>query len=158
MEITFKNKIVLVTGASRGIGAATAQLFAESGATIPGAALREMRKIVELWGSFWSNSIDKNGNVIATDDAVSRIYQKVREWGQSSTLIEKAALMQWRPKQGDGFALKMHAIFALGHGPALLGYHPDVEEWYKRRTSYTLPSPALAMKGKQLPLIVAKSS
>ena len=34
MEISFNNKIVLVTGASRGIGAATARLFAESKATV----------------------------------------------------------------------------------------------------------------------------
>ncbi|NQV03762.1 MAG: SDR family oxidoreductase [Bacteroidia bacterium] len=34
MEITFNKKVVLVTGASRGIGRATALLFAESGATV----------------------------------------------------------------------------------------------------------------------------
>ncbi len=34
MEIEFNGKIVIVTGASRGIGAATAKLFAESGATV----------------------------------------------------------------------------------------------------------------------------
>ncbi|TSA29482.1 MAG: SDR family oxidoreductase [Bacteroidetes bacterium] len=34
MEIRFDNKIILITGASRGIGAAAARLFAESGATV----------------------------------------------------------------------------------------------------------------------------
>ncbi|MBE0647336.1 MAG: SDR family oxidoreductase [Bacteroidales bacterium] len=34
MNISFDHKVVLVTGASRGIGAVTAQLFADSGATV----------------------------------------------------------------------------------------------------------------------------
>ncbi len=34
MEISLKNKIVLVTGASGGIGASTAELMAEAGATV----------------------------------------------------------------------------------------------------------------------------
>jgi 3-oxoacyl-[acyl-carrier protein] reductase len=34
MDISFDQKVVLVTGASRGIGKATAQLFADSGARV----------------------------------------------------------------------------------------------------------------------------
>ena len=34
MEITFRNKTVLVTGASRGIGRAIATMFAEAGAQV----------------------------------------------------------------------------------------------------------------------------
>ena len=108
-------------------------VFAKAGREIPGAAYREMRVIVKKWGKFWTEHIDKDGNVVGD---VDQIYEEVREWAKTASPISKAALLAWRPKQGDGFALKFNAIFATGEGDGvkLLGYHPDVKKYLIRKT------------------------
>jgi hypothetical protein len=134
-------------------------IFADTGRSIPGAVWRKVRSLVEKWGLFWTNSIDADGRVIATDDAVDKLYAEVRQWGKEATTLELAALMSWRPKQGDGFALKMNVVFANGRGPELLGYHPDVEAYIKKRTGKQVPGPALAIMGESpKPRIIAKSA
>ena len=117
-------------------------VFSKSGREIPGVAYREMRVIVKKWGSFWSEHIDKDGNVIGDVDV---IYDDVREWAATASPIAKAALLAWRPKNGDGFALKFQAIFATGQGDGvkLLGYHPVVKKYVERKTEKSVPESIL---------------
>lgn len=107
-------------------------IFAESGREIPGVAYREMREIVTRWGKFWADHIDKDGNVVGDD--IDDIYDDVRKWSEGASDLAKAALLAWRPKNGDGFGLKFQAIFARGDGVRLLGYHPDVAKFVEKRT------------------------
>ena len=107
-------------------------IFAESGREIPGVAYREMREIVTKWGKFWADHIDKDGNVVGDD--IDDIYDDVRKWSDDASDLAKAALLAWRPKEGDGFGLKFQAIFARGDGVRLLGYHPDVAKFVEKRT------------------------
>jgi 3-oxoacyl-[acyl-carrier protein] reductase len=63
--LSFKNKSVLVTGGSRGIGAATVSLFAELGANVAfnynsnhAAAKRELEKIQKFSGCYLAETCD----------------------------------------------------------------------------------------------------
>ncbi|MED0679580.1 SDR family oxidoreductase [Aneurinibacillus thermoaerophilus] len=93
------NKVVLITGASKGIGQAMCLLFAEKGATVYAIARSE-----ELLHKLAEKAKTKGGNIIASpcdvtdSEAVQRlISQIVREKERIDVLINNAGLGHFGP-------------------------------------------------------------
>lgn len=93
MEISFQDKMVLITGASRGIGAATARLFAESGATV----IIHYNKDVNAAESVLA-SLPGSGHMIlqadmGNPDAIrTMVKQAIARYGRIDILVNNAGI------------------------------------------------------------------
>jgi 3-oxoacyl-[acyl-carrier protein] reductase len=89
----FENKIVLVTGSSRGIGAAIAKGFAKEGATVivnyvqnEQAAENSVASCLELGGDAWAIQAD-----VTSDSAVKRMMEQIEnEAGKLDVVVNNA--------------------------------------------------------------------
>jgi 3-oxoacyl-[acyl-carrier protein] reductase len=103
----FKAKVILVTGAGRGIGAAIARAFAQEGATVAVNYLQDhasAQAVVEeckrLGGDAWAVQAD-----VSSEQAVSSMVQQVLlELGQIDVLVNNAfAAYQFDPEKRSLF-------------------------------------------------------
>lgn len=93
----FKNKIVLITGASRGIGAETAKLFAKEGATVIINYLSD-----EMSAKSVLNEINNNGMLIQADiskqDEINSMFEQVSEkYEKLDILVNNAGIVSVKP-------------------------------------------------------------
>ena len=86
------NKVVLITGASRGIGAATARAFADVGAKVALVA-RSTSEIEALAAEIGENAIAVPCDVSVYDDVVSAISKTVEAFGPLDVFIGNAGLL-----------------------------------------------------------------
>jgi NAD(P)-dependent dehydrogenase (short-subunit alcohol dehydrogenase family) len=94
MSKQFRNKVVIVTGATSGIGKATAELFCEEGASVVLAGRRETQ------GAAAAESIRNNGGdaiFIRTDvcdaDSIAHLVQKtIRQYGRLDYAFNNAGI------------------------------------------------------------------
>lgn len=79
----------------------------------------QARLIIAEWGRYWGQH--PNGTK-------HPIFDRVHEWGANASPSALTALLLWKPKkqESDGFSLKFHAIFEVGRGTEVLGYHDAV--------------------------------
>jgi 3-oxoacyl-[acyl-carrier protein] reductase len=96
--INFKNKAVIVTGGSRGIGAATVELFAELGANVAfnyqsnhKAAEKVLKKIQTFSGTYYSESCDVQDHE-QVDQFVNRVIDK---FSQIDILVNNAGIWEY---------------------------------------------------------------
>ncbi len=93
MELSLKGKIVLITGASRGIGAAIAAALAYHGATVVINFLNSREKAEELLNTIEKNG--GNGSIAQADvrdrDQVNRMVDTaIKQYGKVDALVNNA--------------------------------------------------------------------
>ena len=86
------NKVVLITGASRGIGAASARAFAAEGAKVALVA-RSAEQIESLAAEIGTNAIAITCDVASYDDVVSAIAQTEDAFGPLDVFIGNAGIL-----------------------------------------------------------------
>ncbi len=105
-----ENKIALVTGASRGIGKRTAQLFAENGATVIFTDLEEndaSRELLAELQSMQPKSTFIASNAADFDQTMAVAEQVQKEFGRLDALVNNAGitrdnlLLRMQPKDWD---------------------------------------------------------
>jgi citronellol/citronellal dehydrogenase len=124
------NKVAIVTGASRGIGQAIAELFAEEGAKIVCAARTfdegdhpflegTLKRTVELIRAKGGEAKAVLADVSKEDDCVA-LVQSARDYGPVDILVNNAALSYFQPitemqtnRWVRAFAVDVHGPFML---------------------------------------------
>lgn len=87
MSSKFQDKVVIVTGASNGIGAATAALFASLGARIAALDIRDP----PATGAD-PNRLNIKCNVANEDEVVAAVNAIVEKWGTIDVLCNVAGI------------------------------------------------------------------
>jgi NAD(P)-dependent dehydrogenase (short-subunit alcohol dehydrogenase family) len=123
-------KVAIVTGASRGIGQAIAELFSEEGAKVVCAARTfaegdhpflegTLRRTVELIRAKGGEAKAVTANVSIEEDCI-RLVQAARDYGPVDILVNNAALNYYQPiaemqtnRWVRSFAVDVHGPFML---------------------------------------------
>jgi short-subunit dehydrogenase len=89
--IDLKSKVVIVTGASSGIGAALAAAFSEAGARVTLAARRTDR-LEEVARACPGESLVVKSDVLQETDRQAIVRQTLDQWGRIDVLVNNAGL------------------------------------------------------------------
>ena len=92
MEVSFKNKVALVTGASSGIGRATAIAFARKGAKVVVVDWIENNETVNLIRELGSEAIFIKCDVSKMADVKMMIEKAITEFGQLDYAFNNAGI------------------------------------------------------------------
>jgi 3-oxoacyl-[acyl-carrier protein] reductase len=99
MNISLAHQVAVVTGGSRGIGAATVKLFAEAGAKVVFSylrAIRQARKVVESCGGS-DHAIAVRADVAKMPDAKRLIATALQRFNRLDILVANAGIWNYRP-------------------------------------------------------------
>lgn len=97
--MSIKNKVVIITGASSGIGRATAELIAQNGAKVVLGARREsrLREIVDHINSNGGQATYAVTDVTKPDDVKNLVDKAKEEFGGIDVIFNNAGIMPTSP-------------------------------------------------------------
>ena len=93
--MNFKNKVVLVTGSSRGIGRSIAVRFAKEGANVVinyRSNEKEANVITEIISSYGNDCMCYKADVSSEDDVKNMIDEKKKKYGRIDILVNNAGI------------------------------------------------------------------
>ncbi len=96
--MNLKDKVVLITGGSRGIGAATALLAAKEGAKIVvnyNRSKKEAENIVQSIKTSGGNAVAIGADVSQREDLKKLVNQSIKTYGRIDVLINNAGVLEW---------------------------------------------------------------
>jgi 3-oxoacyl-[acyl-carrier protein] reductase len=99
MNFTLQNQVAVITGGSRGIGAATVKLFAEAGARVVFSYLRAARQAKELMETCGggNHAVAVRANVAKMADAKWLIATAIERFGRLDILVANAGIWNYQP-------------------------------------------------------------
>jgi hypothetical protein len=88
---------------------------------------------IDVWGEYWAKFRNDDGTFIQADHR--KFFRELREDAMKADIMTLAAVLCWRPLSNvsDGFGLKWQVLFATGRAHELLGYHPDIKAYMKKK-------------------------
>lgn len=104
MKISLENQVALVTGGSRGIGAATVRLFAEAGCKVVFSYLRARKAAQELehsCGKTLGSATAVRADVSKPADAKRLVDSAIRRFGRLDILVANAGVWNAEPQRID---------------------------------------------------------
>lgn len=92
----FKNKIVLVTGGSSGIGAATAALFAKEGASVAivGRNVVKLKEVAQKCTTYGSQVLTIKADVTKDEETDNIVKQVIDKFGKLDVLVNNAGILR----------------------------------------------------------------
>ncbi|XP_026740390.1 uncharacterized protein LOC113502859 [Trichoplusia ni] len=103
--MSFTNKVVLITGASAGIGAATAEQFAKEGASLAlvGRNEAKLKAVAERCHELGAKSYVIKADVSKDKDADSIVKKTVDVFGKLDVLVNNAGILKLSGIMADDF-------------------------------------------------------
>jgi 3-oxoacyl-[acyl-carrier protein] reductase len=127
MEISLNNQVAVVTGGSRGIGAATVKLFAEAGADVVfnyRKAARRAREVIRSCDGENARVLAVRADVSKMAHAKKLVAAAVRRFGRLDILVANAGIWNYEPapiekmteKQWDEMAaINLKGVYSVIH-------------------------------------------